>query len=65
MKTTEAQKRKTRQTIERMSMYRTLCVHRIVLREEGSWYGESIGSKLIEQDCTKIVLRLARWPFPM
>ncbi len=65
MKTSELQKIKTRQSIERFSMYRTLCIHRIVLREEGSWYGESIGTKLIEQDCTKIVLKLARSPFTM
>lgn len=62
---TEIQKITTRQAAERHSLYRTLCIHRIVLREEGAWVGESFGSKLIEQDCTKIVLKLARWPFPM
>jgi hypothetical protein len=65
MTATQKQRLATRQTIERMSLYRTLCIHRIVLREEGAWFGESFGSKLIEQDCTKIVLRLARWPYPM
>lgn len=46
---------------ERWSMYRTLVIHRIVLREEGAWIGEAFGSKLIQQDCTKIVLKLARY----
>ena len=65
MTTTEKQKLSTRTAIERHRLYQTLCVHRIVLRDEGAWSGHAFGSKLIEQDCTKIVLRLARWPYPM
>lgn len=62
---TQVQKLATKAALERWSLYRTLIIHRIVLREEGAWVGESIGSKLIEQDCTKIVLKLARFPRPM
>lgn len=65
MSTAEYQKLRTRNLVERLSLYRTLCVHRIVLREEGAWTGHAFGSKLIEQDCTRIVLKLARWPFAM
>jgi len=65
MTTTQLQRLKTKASVERMGLYRTLCIHRIVLKEEGAWTGHAFGSKLIEQDCTKIVLRLARWPFPM
>ena len=65
MTATELQRMKTRHAVERMSLYRTLVIHRHVLREEGAWVGESFGSKLVEQDCTQIVLKLARWPFPM
>lgn len=65
MTTIEMKRLQTRQAVERFSLYRTLCIHRYVLREEGAWAGKAFGSKLIEQDCTKIVLNLARWPFPM
>lgn len=65
MKDVDWQKIRTRQAGERASMYRILCVHRAVLKEEGAWVGQAFGSKLIVQDCTRLVLRLARWPFPM
>lgn len=65
MTATQIQKLKTKAAIERMGLYRTLIIHRYVLREEGAWSGHAFGSKLIEQDCTKIVLKLARWPLPM
>ena len=65
MKDVDWQKIKTRQACERVSMYRILCIHRVVLKEEGAWVGQAFGSKLIQQDCTRLVLRLARWPFPM
>ena len=63
--TLELEKRLAQQRASRHEAYRILCVHRAVLREEGCWVGVAFGAKLIEQDCTRLVLRLARWPFPM
>ena len=53
-----------RRTEQRYSLYRSLVIHRIVLREEGAWAGEAFGSKLLQQDCTRIGLFLARFHRP-